>query len=82
MGRRGVINVGQLVRQRVRRRSFFSRVYYLYRHGNSRDRLGRNIRAKAVRPALEKSYENVFHNTGLDRFLLLMPKGSRVWRER
>jgi len=33
---------------------------------------------KQVRPALAGSYEKVFHDTGLDRFLLLMPKGSHA----
>jgi erythromycin esterase-like protein len=70
MGRRGELNVGQLVRQRYDGDVML--VGFTTHHGTvtaASDWDGPAER-KRVRPALAGSYEAMFHATGLGRFLL------------
>ncbi|QBQ54978.1 erythromycin esterase family protein [Nitrosococcus wardiae] len=82
MGRQGELNVGQLTRER---------------HGSNCVLIGFTtytgtvaaasswdgpVERKLVRPALAESFEDLFHRTGLRRFLLIPCKGSaEVLRE-
>ena len=70
MGQAGELNVGQLVRERHGRDAVLVGFTHLHRHGDGGRRLGRARRAQAVRPALPGSYEALFHDVGLPRFLL------------
>ncbi len=76
MGRRHEWNVGQLTRQRygsdavsIGFTTFEGTVTAASDWGGAAER-------KFVRPALPGSYESLFHDVGIDRFLVLMPKGS------
>jgi len=70
MGRRGELNLGQLVRERHGRRAVL--VGFTTDHGfvTAADDWGGPARRKAVRPALSGSYEHLFHAAGEPRFLL------------
>ena len=76
MGRRGEWNVGQLARHRYGTGAFS--VGFTTDSGTvtAASNWGGPAELKLVRPALTGSVENLFHATGLDRFLLLMRKGS------
>jgi erythromycin esterase-like protein len=78
MGRRGEWNVGQLVRHRYGRESVLVGFTTYEGSVTAATDWGGPAERKRVRPALSGSYENLFHNTGLDRFLLLMPYGSSI----
>ena len=78
MGKRGEWNVGQLTRQRYENEAIL--IGFTTHSGTvtaSTD-WGGPAERKQVRPSLTGSYERIFHDTGLDRFLLLMPHGSHV----
>ena len=70
MGRRGEINVGQLVRQRYGRDAVL--VGATTHHGtvSAASNWGALVERKYVRPALPGSYEAAFHDTDIPRFLL------------
>ncbi len=76
MGRRGEWNVGQLTRRRYAREAVLIGFTTYEGTVTAASNWGGAAERKRVRPALSGSYENVFHNTGLERFLLLMPNGS------
>lgn len=75
MGRRGELNLGQLVRERhgegavlVGFTTYDGTVTAAHEWDGPAERM-------SVRPALPESYEALFHRTGLDRFLLLLAPG-------
>lgn len=78
MGKRGEWNVGQLTRQRYEHEAILVGFTTYSGTVTAATEWGGAAERKQVRPALSGSYENVFHATGLDRFLLLMPKGSQA----
>lgn len=78
MGKRGEWNVGQLTRQHYENEAIL--IGFTTHSGTvtaSTD-WGGPAERKQVRPSLPGSYERIFHDTGLDRFLLLMPNGSHL----
>lgn len=72
MGRRGELNVGQLVRER--RGGDAVLVGFTTHHGTvtAATDWGAPAERKYVRPALIRSYEAVFHDTEIGRFLLTL----------
>jgi erythromycin esterase-like protein len=78
MGRRGELNVGQLVRERYGRGAVL--VGFTTHHGTvtAASDWGGPAERKRVRPALPGSYEAMFHATGLARFLLALRDGGTV----
>lgn len=76
MGKRGEWNVGQLARQRYGREAVLVGFTTYSGTVTAASDWGGAAERKRVRPALPGSYENLFHDTGLERFLLLMPKDS------
>jgi erythromycin esterase-like protein len=76
MGKRGEWNVGQLARQRYGRESISIGFTTYDGTVTAASDWGGAAERKRVRPALPGSYENLFHDTDLERFLLLMPHGS------
>lgn len=78
MGTRGEWNVGQLTRHRFRDEAVL--VGFTTYNGTvtAASDWGGDAERKRVRPALAGSYEKLFHDTGLERFLLLMKEGSQV----
>ena len=78
MGKRGEWNVGQLARHRYGKDVVL--IGFTTDHGTvtaSTDWAGAAER-KRVRPALERSVENIFHETGLPRLLLLFSEDSKA----
>lgn len=78
MGRRGEWNVGELTRHRYEHEAFLVGFTTYGGTVTAATDWGGAAERKRVRPALPDSYEYMFHETGLDRFLLLMPKGSHL----
>jgi erythromycin esterase-like protein len=78
MGRRGEWNVGQLVRQRYGAHAV--NVGFTTFNGTvtASSDWGGTAERKRVRQALPGSFENLFHETGLPRFLLLLKNGGHV----
>jgi len=76
MGKRGEWNVGQLVKHRYGRESVLVGFTTYEGTVTAASDWGGPAERKRVLPALPGSYENLFHKTGLERFLLLMPYGS------
>jgi erythromycin esterase-like protein len=76
MGRRGEWNVGQLTRQKYGNAAHL--IGFTTDHGTvtAASNWGEPAERKRVRPALSGSVENLFHATGLERFLLLMKDHS------
>ena len=70
MGRRGELNLGQLVREHDGRRAVL--VGFTTHQGfvTAASDWGADAERKAVRPALAGSYESLLHAAGLPRFLL------------
>jgi erythromycin esterase-like protein len=68
----GEINLGQLVRERHGNRSYL--IGFTTHAGTvtAADDWDDPTRRKRVRPSLEGSYERLFHDSGLERFLLLL----------
>lgn len=77
MGTRGEWNVGQLTRQRYATEAVSIGFTTYNGTVTAASDWGGPAERKRVRDALPDSYEGLFHHTGLDRFLLLMPFGSR-----
>ena len=78
MGRGGELNVGQLMRQKFGDEAVL--VGFTTNSGTvtaADDWDGDGIR-KVVRPGLHGSYEQLFHNTGIDRFLLTLRNKPRL----
>ncbi|MGD9589554.1 MAG: erythromycin esterase family protein [Pyrinomonadaceae bacterium] len=78
MGKRGEWNVGQLARQRYGEEALLIGFTTYEGTVTAATNWGEAAERKRVRPALPKSYEKLFHETGLDRFMLLMTPGSAV----
>ena len=78
MGARGEWNVGQLTRHRYREESFLIGFTTYSGTVTAASDWGGDAERKHVQPALSGSYEKLFHDTGMDRFLLLMSEGSEV----
>ena len=76
MGRRGEWNVGQLTRQRYGNSALS--IGFTTHTGTvtAATDWGGPAERKRVRPSLPGSYERLFHETGIERFLLLMRDGS------
>ncbi len=76
MGQRGEWNVGQLTRQKHGRDAVL--VGFTTDHGTvtAASNWGEPAERKRVRPAVNGSVENLFHATGLERFLVLMKEHS------
>jgi erythromycin esterase-like protein len=76
MGDRGELNVGQLTRERHGRQTVL--VGFTTHTGTvtAADDWGEPAQRKRVRPSLEGSYERLFHETGLDCFLLRLRDGD------
>jgi erythromycin esterase-like protein len=76
MGRRGELNLGQLVRERFGREAFL--VGFTTYSGTVTAASDWNAPAerKRVRPALPESYEALFHSVGVPRFLLVPSDGG------
>jgi erythromycin esterase-like protein len=78
MGSRGEWNVGQLARQKYGRDSVLIGFTTYSGTVTAANNWGESAERKRVRPALPGSVENLFHETGMDRFYLLMGAGLRV----
>jgi len=78
MGQRGELNVGQLVRKRYGREAVL--VGCTTHHGTVTAASDWDAVAerKQVRPALAGSYEALFHDTGISRFLLTVRDGGEA----
>jgi erythromycin esterase-like protein len=78
MGRRGELNIGQLARERYNRDAVL--VGFTTNHGTVTAASDWDAPAerKRVRPALPGSYEALFHNAEVDRFLLTWRAGDAV----
>jgi erythromycin esterase-like protein len=70
MGERGELNVGQLVRERYGRDSVLVGFSTYTGTVTAASDWGGAAERKRVQPALEESYEALFHDVGLARFLL------------
>ena len=70
MGRRGEVNVGQLMRERFPGKTCL--IGYTTSHGTvtAASDWGEPVELKRVRPALPGSYEGLFHDLSLPRFFL------------
>lgn len=78
MGKRGEWNVGQLMRQRFKDEAILIGFTTYNGTVTAASDWGGDAERKHVRPAIAGSYEKLFHDTGLERFLLLMREGSQV----
>ena len=76
MGRRGEWNVGQLTRKRYGGETVLVGFTTYEGTVTAATDWGGAAERKRVRPALPGSYEELFHDTGSDRFMVLMPKAS------
>lgn len=76
MSKRGEWNVGQLARQRYGSEALLIGFTTYRGTVTAASEWGGAAERKQVRPALPGSYENLFHETELERFLMLMPTGS------
>jgi erythromycin esterase-like protein len=76
MSQRGELNVGQLVRERYGRDAVL--VGCTTHHGTvtAASDWDEPAERKRVQPALEGSYEALFHDTGIPRFLLTLRDGN------
>lgn len=77
MGERGEWNIGQLARTRYGADAFL--VGFTTHQGTvtAASNWGEPAERKRVRPSLAESYENLFHDVGLDRFLLKFGNDDR-----
>lgn len=78
MGRRGEWNVGQLTRQRYKNEAILIGFTTYNGTVTAASDWGGDAERKRVRPALAGSYEKLFHETELERFLLLMREDSHL----
>jgi len=78
MGRRGELNVGQLVRQKYRDEAVL--IGFTTHSGTvtAATDWGGDAERKRVRPSLPGSVENVFHDSGLGRFVVITGRESRA----
>jgi erythromycin esterase-like protein len=78
MGRAGEWNVGQLVRQKYDRDCILIGFTTYAGTVTAASNWGGPAERKRVRPAMQGSYESLFHVVGAPSFLLLLPPGARV----
>jgi len=78
MGKRGEWNVGQLVRQRYNGEALLVGFTTYEGTVTAATDWGGSAERKRVRAALPDSYEDLFHKTEMDRFMLLMSPGSSL----
>ena len=78
MSQHGEHNVGQLVRERFGKEAVL--IGFSTYHGSvtAASDWGADAERKNVRPALRGSYEELFHETGLDRFWIDLRDGSGI----
>lgn len=78
MGRRGEWNVGQLARQKYGGDAYL--IGFSTDHGTvtAATNWGDDAERKRVRPALDGSVEALMHETGIERFMLLMRESDRL----
>ena len=81
MGRRGELNVGQLVREKYGQDAML--IGFTTHHGTvtAASDWGDPAERKRVRPALAGSYEALFHATGRARFLLILNESDTVVKQ-
>jgi erythromycin esterase-like protein len=75
MGRQGELNVGQLVRESYRGESVLIGFSTYSGSVTAASNWGGPAERKHVRPALPQSYEGLFHEAGIPRFLLNLREG-------
>jgi erythromycin esterase-like protein len=85
MGARGELNLGQLVRERYGNRAWL--VGFTTHTGSvtAAKNWDEPAERRRVRPSMAGSYERLFHEVGLSRFLLLLrdaPVREALWAER
>ncbi len=78
MGDAGELNVGQLARERYGRNAVLIGLTTYTGSVTAASNWGGPAELKRVRPALPGSYEAVFHDTGLPRFLLNLRDGGQA----
>lgn len=78
MGAAGELNVGQLVRQQYDRDAVIVGLTTYTGTVTAASDWGAPAERKRVRPALSDSYEALFHDTGLPRFLLTLRDGGKA----
>jgi len=78
MSEHGELNVGQIVRQRYGGEALL--IGFTTHHGTvtAASDWGAPAERKRVRPALDESYEEVFHDTGIERFLIPLRGSSSL----
>jgi erythromycin esterase-like protein/predicted phosphoribosyltransferase len=81
MGRRGELNVGQLIREKYADDAVL--IGFTTHRGTvtAASDWGGSAKRKRVRPALAGSYEALFHASGRDRFLLIMDDSDVAVRQ-
>jgi erythromycin esterase-like protein len=77
MGQRGDHNVGQLVRERYGKETVLVGFTTFAGSVAAADDWDEPMQTKTILPALAESYEYLFHQTGIERFLLLL-RGTDV----
>ena len=84
MGQSGEINVGQLVRERYGRDAVLIGFSTYTGTVTAASEWDGEMERRTVRPALPESYEAVFHQVGVPRFLLAWqePRAREILRER
>ncbi|MEW6127249.1 MAG: erythromycin esterase family protein [Acidobacteriota bacterium] len=80
MGRAGELNVGELVRERYHGDAVLVGFTTYSGTVTAASNWGRPAERKRVRPALTGSYEAVFHEVGMPRFMLNLQEASRAAR--
>ncbi len=78
MGDAGELNVGQLVRERYGRDAVLVGFTTYSGTVTAASKWGGSAERKRVQPALPDSYEALFHDTGVPRFLLNLRDGGKV----
>jgi erythromycin esterase-like protein len=78
MGGAGELNVGQLVRERYGQDAVLVGLSTYTGTVTAASNWGAPPERKRVRPGLERSYEALFHQTGIPRFLLTLRDGGKV----
>jgi erythromycin esterase-like protein len=81
MGERGELNVGQLVRERHAGQTFLVGFTTYTGTVTAASDWGAAAERKWVRPAVEESYEALFHESGIERFLLRFGTHGELARE-
>jgi erythromycin esterase-like protein len=80
MGDAGELNVGQLVRERYGRDAVLVGLTTYTGTVTAASNWGAPAERKRVRPGMKGSYEALFHDTGMPRFLLTLRDDSKVVR--